>query len=163
MFNEAAACRAAIDIASGEVAEVFMPRRCRTKTRHPVSVQLAVRHREPFVGARCVQAVVSDLLEAVGQDVVEEATEKFDRRERRRRPILRPEGHCSGRHVHQTTVRDGDSMRVAPEVPEHVLGAAKRLLRINEPRSPRKSGHEATEESVMALAFGQGVPKKVAA
>jgi len=59
LFDGSTARRAAIDVASGEVAEVFTPRRCRTKTRHPGWVELAVRHLETFVGARSVESVVS--------------------------------------------------------------------------------------------------------
>ena len=117
---------------------------------------------------RGVQTNAADLVEAVGQHVLHEASEKLDLRDRLEPVTLRAEGHALVGDIDEAAVRDGDAMRVAPEIAEHVRGAVEGGLRVDDPALPRDDAHEPREafgvlEVVEAseLAVREGVLQRV--
>jgi hypothetical protein len=84
------------------------------------------------------EAVVTDAVEAVGQDVEEKAADELVRGEAhdgfatvativlvRERDFVVADGH-------QPRIGDGGSMRVAGEIGEHALGSAERRLGVDD-------------------------------
>src|SRR3984957_10003457 len=65
-----------------------------------------------LLGRRCVQADVSNLVKAVGQDVLNEATKEVDRRESLDPVALGAESHGRVGDAAQATVGDADAMGV---------------------------------------------------
>lgn len=105
------------------------------------------------------QAVVSDLDVALGQHVLDEASEELDRRDRDRLAVLGAEGDVVVADVNDPAVRDPDSMRVATEVAEDVLGPGEGLFGIDDPTVLRDGGAEALE----ARGIGERVESREAA
>src|SRR5262249_25259568 len=111
------AAGAASDIAAGELEEPLFPRGGRRWRRR--------RHPEPLAGSTelggSVQAVVADLVEAVGQDVLHEAPEELDGGEGLGVLAPGPEDDTLAGDVEQAAVGDADAMGVAAEVGDDVL------------------------------------------
>lgn len=70
------------------------------------------------------EASMTDLVEAPGQGVAQEASEEVHRVERAGLPVLGGEGHRLAVVADEAGVRDADAMRVAPEVTEDLLRPA---------------------------------------
>src|SRR5262249_11108605 len=141
-------------VASGERKELVLPgRRARLWHVHRAgrfngsrAVQPVTSHRPASlsVGAG-VQAIMTDLVESVRQDVLDEAPEKLDRREGHGLGAARAEGHGGGRDSEQTAIGDRHAVSVTAEILEHVLGTAKRLLGIDDPLAHGDRGKKAVE------------------
>jgi len=95
--------------------------------------------------------VAADALEADGQHVQQEAADELVGRERHGpvagfvTVVLALEQDRIAIKAQQPVVRDGDAMRVAAQVIEHLCGAAKRWFRVDDPlrvSSGREPGGE---------------------
>ena len=113
------------------------------------------------VGGR-PQAVVPDLVDAGGQDVLKEATHKLLTRNRHRTPLVVPgvlvaEGHLAVLDTQDAMVGNGDPMDVASQVRQDVLGALDGRLAVDHPLLPAYGignphvrqgfGHQAEEDA----------------
>ena len=85
------------------------------------------------------EPVVPDALEAIGQNVQQEAADELVRVECHALlfaaiAIILP-GEADARVVacDEAAVRDGDAMRVAREIAQHLFGASERLLGVDDP------------------------------
>jgi len=82
---------------------------------------------------------VSDPVEAVGDGVLKEAADEFVGREPHDLGfavlaiVLPGEADLAVVEPDQAAVGDGDAVRVAGEIPEHLLGPAKRRLGVDDP------------------------------
>ena len=92
-----------------------------------------------------IQAVMPDLDEAGRQHVLHEAREELNRVNGRRLAIAGSEGDELGGDVDEPAVGDGDAMGVAPEVAQHVVGAAEWPLGVGDPIDRPKLAHESVE------------------
>ena len=87
------------------------------------------------------KAIVANAVEALGQDVVEEAADKRVDGQCHGLVTIRPldaiilpfECDASFIHFDQATIGDGDAMGVACEISQHSLRPAERLLGVNHP------------------------------
>jgi hypothetical protein len=140
------------DIASSQLSECLDPRGARARWKRrgrmlwgprsellPRSVELFFRDRGR------IQTVVSDLVKAVGQDMLEEAAQEFHVRERGDLAILGAERNGSVGDVYETAIGDGYSMSVPAEVAEHVADFSEWLLRVNDPGLLGSTAHEPRE------------------
>lgn len=67
-----------------------------------------------------VQAVVTDLVKAIGQDVEQEATDELSGLDGAGLALADPEGNGLVSDLDETAVGDGDAMGIAGEVGQHV-------------------------------------------
>jgi len=91
---------------------------------------------------------VSDPVEAVGDGVLKEAADEFVGREPHDLGfavlaiVLPGEADLAVVEPDQAAVGDGDAVRVAGEIPEHLLGPGKRRLGVDDPCDRRSPGKE---------------------
>ena len=87
------------------------------------------------------QAVVADAMEALGQDVDQEAADELVGGQRHRLVSARPvdavvlvsEGDAALVGLDEAVIRDGDAVGVARQIGEYGLGPAERLLGVDHP------------------------------
>lgn len=91
------------------------------------------------------QPVVADLDETLRQYVSHEAAQKFDGLECSGVAITGTKCHATLIDGHQAAVRDRDAMRVLPEIPNHLLGAAEGALAVYDPLEPMQLSHQPSE------------------
>jgi hypothetical protein len=86
--------------------------------------------------------------ETFGQDVQEESTEEFDRRDRHHPrltavPVILPlKGHGAISDAENPMIRDGYPVGVAREVLQHMRGTSKRWLGVDDPVVSEESPQE---------------------
>jgi hypothetical protein len=88
------------------------------------------------------QSEVADLDETGRQDVEQETADEFDRIEGHDAAavamtgVAPAEAHMSVVEAEESSVGDGNPMRVAGQVLQHMLGSAERRLGVDHPLSP---------------------------
>ena len=80
-----------------------------------------------------IQPIMADLLETLGQDMLDEAPKEFYRLQRDDFSILGSKRHVALVYGDQPTVGDGDTMGIAPQILQYVFRVAKRLFDIDYP------------------------------
>ena len=108
-----------------------------------------------LVGRR-PQAIVADLVDAGGQNVLKEATDELLGRYRHRTPlvvcgVLVAEGDLAVFDAQDAAVGDGDPVDVAPEVRQDVLGALDGGLAVDHPLLPAHESGIATSGRALAI------------
>jgi hypothetical protein len=96
---------------------------------------------DEFLGAMTIaeKTVVANAMKAVRQGVQQEAPDELVGRQGHYfalvvMPVIAPaETHLLSRRFDQTAVRDGDAVRVAPEIAQDRRGAGERALGIDDP------------------------------
>ena len=94
---------------------------------------------------------VANAHETAGHDVEEKASEEFVRVERHDLHAVvigvvpPPESDTAVAVIDEPIIRQRDTMRVPPEVVEHLLGTGERPLRIDDPRRGAEVRHEGRE------------------
>jgi hypothetical protein len=102
------------------------------------------------------KAAVTDPDESLRQDVSEEATEELDRTEshdallRLVGVVLPKKGDVASLERYEAAVRDGHTMRVAGEVPEHMRWATEGRLGIDKPVLLVEGGEVLSEQGSIA-------------
>jgi hypothetical protein len=133
------------------------------------------RHGTQFAGARNIefahgageQAVVADAVEAMWQDMEQEAPNELVRRERHDALPLRAvtavvfvaEGDAGLVVGDQTLIGDGDAMRVARQIGEHTIGTVERRLGVDHPSllpERREMAQEAARVGKIGLGAEEG-------
>ena len=98
------------------------------------------------------KAEVTDLDEASGKDMEEEAADEFLDGERDDLGVLAAEGDVGFRQGAEALIGDGDAMGIAAEIAEDLAGTGKRPLGIDDPFFLV----EGVEESLPSSRVGQG-------
>ncbi len=80
-----------------------------------------------------VEADVTDLVKAVGQDVTDEPAQELDWMDGDGVAILCAKGDRVLRNVDQATVADADAMSVAPQILQDVFATIERRLGVDHP------------------------------
>jgi hypothetical protein len=123
---------------SGELVELLGP--CGTGAAGAWSSAWAWREQgagggERFGQGSGVEAIVPDLVEAVGKDVEEEAAKELDGVEGDGAAVFGAEGDGIGGDLDEPGVGDGDAMGVAAEILEHVIEFPEGLFDVDDPGS----------------------------
>lgn len=85
-------------------------------------------------------------MEAVGQDVLDEAAQEGHGMQGGRAVAPRPERDMAGADVQQAGVRHAHAVGIAPQVAKNVLGVTERGLCIDDPALVgREAGHQAAQ------------------
>src|SRR6266508_5859075 len=108
---------------------------------------------------RAEQAVVANLGEALGQDVLQEAAEELQGVARAPTPgaaaaVAIAERHVAGVEAFEATVHEGDAEDVAREILEHLLPGA-RVLEVNDPFLAPHLARGGLEEAGVAEAIAK--------
>ena len=91
------------------------------------------------------QSEVTDLDETGGQHMEQEAADELDRIERHDAAavamtgVAPAEAHLSVIEAEESSVGDGNPVRVAGQVLQHMLGSAERRLGVDHPLSPAQA------------------------
>ena len=112
-----------------------------------------------------VETRVANLMEAIGQDVLNEPPQKFDGVQGRGLLAFGAEGDVLGAHIQDPRIGDAHAVGVAAQVAKDVLGAAEGSLGVDDPGLVgREAGHQAVEgrvaeflESPLSPELPQGV------
>src|SRR5215470_13038137 len=104
------------------------------------------------------EPIVANAVEALGQDVHQEAPDKLVRMKPHRLPaaravdaiVLAAERDAGVVGCDETAVRDGDAMRVTGEIPQYLLGSGERRLAVDHPFDVPQWGDEALERSLVS-------------
>lgn len=135
VIDETAADAAAIDVASGQRPEALAPSGGRggglgSRSRDEHGACGIQRVGDSGTG---VEAIVADLVESVGQDVLHEAAQELDWVERGGLAVLGAKGDGVVGDGGEAAVGDADTMRVAAQVTQDVIRAPERLLGVDDP------------------------------
>lgn len=113
---------------------------------HAVGVDAQGERRQRVgYGSAGIEAMVADLVEAVGQDVLHEAAQEVYWVQRDGLAVLCAEGHGVVGDGGEAAVGDGDTMSVAAQVTQHVIRAPERLLGVDDPGHASETSHETVE------------------
>ena len=138
-----ATTRTQADVASSEMREPFAP-----AARRPCAQGVAEERPGGLSWrSRCggVQADVPNLVQAIGQDVLHEATEKFDGRERFGALAFGAESDRAVRDAEQAAIGDADAMGIATQVGQHVRAFFEGGFGVNIPRQPSDAPHQGAQ------------------
>lgn len=95
--------------------------------------------------SRGVQAGVPDLVQAIGQDVLDQALKKLDRRERLGAVAFGAKGNGAVGDGEQAAIGDADAMGIATQVGEHVLAFFEGGFGVDDPGQTRDARHQRAE------------------
>jgi hypothetical protein len=130
------AARTSHQIHAGECEQALDPAlgcsgggRCRAWVKQSAGL---VESTEPDLSRRD-ESVVAYFMEAFGQNMLQQPSQKLDLRQRACAAVLGGKGDhvCIGRQ--DASVGDANTVRVAAQLAKDLLGAAKRLLRVHDP------------------------------
>ena len=152
--HAAAAARAEVDPLAGEHGAAFAIICGFDARNRGGNIERGANLRE-FVGAASVgeKAEVTDAPKTLGQNVQEKAAHELVGVERHRLGfaagaiIFPSKPHCAIVAIEESAIGDGDAMRVAAEIVEHLLRAAKWPLRMDNPFGMAQRGEISGERS----------------
>ena len=116
---------------------IILPRRSLHWRCH--AQQLAALGQLLLPVAIAEQAVIANALEPIGQSVEEKPPDEFFSGKRHRfwltfiSIVFPPEAHLTSFDIHQAMVRNGDAVSIPANIIEHLLGARKGGLGIDDP------------------------------